>query len=70
MELRERCRRLEDGPGIKGLHLPSETDLARFQTTTWSCSWGSSSLLVKWVKEVAMTPVTSSSTMPPAPERE
>ena len=31
-------------------HLPSETDRARFQTTTWSCSWGWSALLVKWVK--------------------
>ncbi len=52
------------------LHLLSDTDFPRFQTTTWLCSWGSSARLVKWVKEAAMTPVMSSSTIPFLPERE
>ena len=52
------------------LHLPSETDLARFQTTTCSCNWQSSALLVKWVKDAATTPVTSSETIPFVPDRE
>ena len=48
----------------------SETDLARFHTTTWSWSWGSSARLDQWVKLAATTPLTSSSTTPLAPERE
>ncbi len=51
-------------------HRPSASDLARFHTTTWSCSWGSSARLDQWVKLAATTPATSSSTMPLAPERE
>ena len=49
---------------------PSETLRARFHTTTWSCSWGSSARLDQWVKLAATTPQMSSSTIPLAPERE
>ncbi len=52
------------------LHLPSETERALFQTTRWSCSWQSSALLVKWVKDAATTPVRSSEMTPFVPERE
>ena len=51
-------------------HRPSESDWARFHTTTCECSWGSSARLDQWVKLAATTPATSSSTMPLAPERE
>jgi hypothetical protein len=34
------------------LHFPSETDLARFQTTRWSCYRGSSALLVQWLDDL------------------
>jgi hypothetical protein len=49
-------------------HRPSDTDRARFHTTTWSCSWGSSARLAQWVNAAATAPVTSSSTIPLVPD--
>lgn len=43
---------------------------ARFQTTTWSWNWGSPARQPQWVKEVAITPLMSSSTTPAVPEQE
>ena len=49
---------------------PSETERARLNTTACVCSCGSSARDDQCVKAVTTTPVTSSSTTPPLPERE